>query len=212
MKNNITIICGHYGCGKTNFAINLAIEKAKLGEDVVLVDMDVVNPYFRACEYKDLLEENGISLISPSMSNTTLDTPSISAAVYSVFNNQGKTVIIDLGGDDVGATALGMFREKIEEYEMIYVINKNRIQSSSEEDALVLLREIEFATKLKATSVVNNTHLGVETTEKILLEALPFAQKFAEISGLRLLYSTAPSFCSVDGFKIIERLVKFPWE
>ena len=212
MKNKITIICGHYGCGKTNLCLNMAINSSKEGKDVVLVDLDIVNPYFRSCEYKELLQSNNIKLISPSMSDTTLDTPSLSPAVYSAFGDEGKTVFIDLGGDDAGATALAMFREKIDDYQMIYVINKNRMQSSNGQGALELLREIEKASHLNATAVVNNTHLGVETTKEVLLNAVLYAEDFAKKVNLPLLFSTAPSFCEVSGFKTVERYVKFPWE
>ncbi len=212
MENKITIICGHYGCGKTNLSLNLAINSAKCGEPTVLVDMDVVNPYFRSCEYKELLTENGVEMISPTMSDSTLDLPAISSAVYSVFRDEGKTVIIDLGGDDVGATALGMFKDNIKNYEMIYVINKNRLQSSESAGAIELLREIETATGLKATAIVNNSHMGTQTTKEILIESLLYAKVISDKLGLPLLYSTAPSFCELDGFVTVERYVKFVWE
>ncbi len=212
MKNSIKIICGHYGCGKTNLILNLATEESKLSNDVVLVDLDIVNPYFRSSDYEEILIENGIKLISPKSAGTTLDSPALSAEIFSCFAGENKKIFIDLGGDDVGARALSRFRQYIDDYEMIYVINKSRLQSQNEDFALELLREIESSCKLKATAIVNNTHLGVETTQSILIDSIEYANQFSKISGLPLLYSVAPDFMPTEGFKTIKRYVTFPWE
>ncbi len=214
----ITVICGHYGCGKTNLALNLALEAAQTGETVTLADLDVVNPYFRSSEYGPLLESHGIRLIAPVFAGTTLDTPTLSAALYSIFEDSAGRVWIDAGGDDVGATALGGLSAglKAAGYEMLYVINRYRVLSQTPEEAASLLREIESASRLKATALVNNSNLGVETRREALLEALPFAQETARLTGLPLLWSTAPDFVDLgadaDRFKTVRRLVRFPWE
>ena len=117
MKSSITVICGHYGCGKTNLVLNLAAEAAQRGRRSVVVDMDVVNPYFRSNEYRDLLEEAGVRLIVPVFGHagTSLDVPSVTgelavAAAEAYRDETGRTVVIvDAGGDDVGATALARF-------------------------------------------------------------------------------------------------------
>ena len=212
----ITILCGHYGCGKTNLALNLALEEAPC----TLADLDIVNPYFRSSEYEGLLAEHGVKVIKPVFAGTTLDTPTLSPALFSLFDEQAGRVLIDAGGDDAGVTALGGLSAQLREcgYEMLYVINRNRVLSQTPEDAAALLREIEAASRLKATGVVNNTHLGVQTDFTTLLEGLPFAQKTAELCDLPLLYSTAPDFAVPEGerlpqgFKRIRRLVKFVWE
>ncbi len=103
----ITVICGHYGCGKTNLALNLAVEAAATGRRSVIVDMDIVNPYFRSSEYRTFLERHGVQLIAPVFANTTLDTPVLPPEIYSIFNMENTDMFIDAGGDDVGATALG---------------------------------------------------------------------------------------------------------
>lgn len=213
MKNSLKIICGHYGVGKTNLALNLAIEEALKGEKVVLVDMDIVNPYFRSCEYLELLKSYGVELISPNLANTTLESSSLSAKIYSIFSDANKKFFIDLGGDDVGATALGIIREKITDYEMFYVINKNRFDSKSVEECLLLLKEIENVCRLKATAVINNTHLGVLSSEKDIDNSIEFANEFCKTAKLPLLYSTIPDFANENNkYKIIKRYVKFPWE
>lgn len=219
-KNRITVVCGHYGCGKTNLVLNLAIDSAAKGERVTVVDMDIVNPYFRSSEYGDLLKQYGIKLIAPVFAGTTLDTPTLPPDIYSVFEPESGRIYIDAGGDDVGATALGGLHDQMERagYEMLYVINRNRVLSQTPEEAVTLLREIEAASRLKATGVVNNTHLGVETDLETLLEGLPFANKTSELLQLPLLYSTAPDCARAEderlpeGFREIKRYVKFYWE
>jgi hypothetical protein len=216
----ITVICGHYGCGKTNLALNLALDEAAKGERVTVADLDIVNPYFRSSEYGGLLEEYGIRLIAPVFAGTTLDTPTLPPELYSLFEPSAGKVFIDAGGDDAGVTALGGLHELLEEagYQMLYVINRYRVLSQTPEEALALLREIETASRLKATGLVNNSHLGVETTLETLLGGLDFAHKTAELTGLPLLYSTAPDFALKpgeplpEGFRQIQRHVKFMWE
>lgn len=218
-KHRITVICGHYGCGKTNLALNLALETSKRGERVSLADLDVVNPYFRSSEYRELLKQGGVRLIAPVFAGTTLDTPTLPPELYSLFEPDSGTVFLDAGGDDAGVTALGWLHEQLVEsgYEMLYVINRYRALSQTPEEAAALLSEIEGASRLKATGIVNNSNLGLETTPEILLSALPFAQKTAELLGLPLLWSTAPDFAlsgqeTMEGFRRIKRYVKFYWE
>lgn len=218
--NRITVICGHYGCGKTNLTLNLALEAARQGGPVTVADLDVVNPYFRSSEYGALLERHGVRLIAPVFAGTTLDTPTLPPDVYSVFEPRAGRVFLDAGGDDAGVTALGGLHEQLAQsgYDMVYIINRYRVLSQTPEEAACLLREIEAASRLKATALVNNSHLGVETCRDTLTDALPFAQRTAELTGLPLLYSTAPDFAIKsgetlpEGFKLVKRYVKFYWE
>lgn len=219
MDNRITIICGHYGCGKTNLALNLALEAAGRGEAVTVVDLDIVNPYFRSSEYRGLLENSGVRLIAPVFAGTTLDTPTLPPEISSIFEDNAGKVFIDAGGDDAGATALGGLRQRLAAagYSMVYVINRYRALSQTPEEAAALLKEIEGACRLKATGLVNNSHLGVETQMGDVEKALPFAQKTAELTHLPLLFSTVPDFAAAggsvpEGFKPIKRLVTFAWE
>lgn len=214
----ITIVCGHYGCGKTNLALNLALEAAA-GGPAVLADLDVVNPYFRSCEYRSLLDAHHVRLIAPVFAGTTLDTPTLSPELFSIFAPGAGRVFIDAGGDDAGATALGGLHTQLVAagYEMLYVINRYRTLTQTPEEAAGLLGEIEAACRLRATGVVNNSHLGVETTPSCLADALPFARQTAELLGLPLLYSTAPDFAFQgrplpESFRMVRRLVRFPWE
>lgn len=214
----VTIICGHYGCGKTNLTLNLTLEAAEEGP-ATLVDMDVVNPYFRSSDYRGILKESGVGLIAPVFAGTTLDTPTLPPEIRSIFAPDAGRVFIDAGGDDAGATALGVLSAGLVEagYEMIYVINRYRVLSQTPEECAALLCEIESASRLKATGIVNNSHLGVETKMEHVLDALPFAQRTAELLHLPLLYSTVPDFAlegeeAPEGFKVVRRLVTFAWE
>ncbi len=213
---NFSIICGHYGCGKTNLSLNLALDASKRGEQVTLVDMDVVNPYFRSSEYGALLSDHGIRLISPSFANTTLDNPALSAEIYGIFDCSG-TVIIDAGGDDVGATALGRFAPKISrlEYDMLYVVNLYRPMVATPETAAAILREIEEKSRLKATGVINNSHLKEFTTAETIADSIPYAEKTAELLKLPLKFTTAPrgiaSALSQKSVYPIEVYVRTPW-
>lgn len=215
----ITIITGHYGCGKTNLALNLALQAAGKGAPVTLVDLDIVNPYFRSSEYRAPLESLGVRLITPVFAGTTLDTPTLSPELFRIFSPEAGQVIMDAGGDDAGVTALGCLSARLLEtgYAMLYVINRYRVLSQTPEEAQTLLEEIQAACRLKATGIVNNSHLGVETSLEDLLAALPFGENTARLTGLPLLYSTAPDFVlngapPPEGFRVVKRLVTFPWE
>ena len=164
----VTVVTGHYGVGKTNFALNLALDAAAAGYRATLADMDVVNPYFRSNEYRDLLEEAGVRLIAPVFGHagTSLDVPSVTgelavAAAEAYRDETGRTVVIvDAGGDDVGATALARFAPALAAgpYAMLYVVNAFRNLTQEPADAVAVLREIEAKSHLAATAVVGNSH------------------------------------------------------
>lgn len=187
------VITGHYGCGKTNLAVNLALDLAEEHDSVSLVDLDVVNPYFRSSDYTGLLESAGVRVIAPTFAGTTLDVPSLSSAVSSVFSGDG-IVLVDAGGDDVGATALGRFARDIGEidYDMLYVVNRYRNLTTTPAEAAALLVEIERASHLKATGVVNNSHLRDETTLGNVLDSLEYGREAAALIGLPLRFTTVP--------------------
>ena len=195
-KRRIKIICGHYGSGKTNVSVNLAMlyKKRYPEAKVALADIDTVNPYFRAADNARELSEMGITPIMPEFANTNVDIPSLPPELYSLFNKDSETIsFIDVGGDD-GAAALGMYSELIKEcgYEMIYVISKYSPLISDPEAAADLMRMIEEVSHLKCTAVVNNSSIGVETTVDDVLGSLDYAKKVSSLCGLPLLFT---SYC-----------------
>ncbi len=187
-KRKIYLITGHYGSGKTNFAVNLALSERKLGRTVTLVDLDIVNPYFRSADFASLLQEEGIGLVSPVYANTNLDIPALSGAVDAVFDNGGERVIIDVGGDDAGAIALGRYAPAIarHDYELLYVVNRCRYLTQTPEEALSVLRDIEAVSRLRPTGVVNCTNLGEETTRELVEQSADFAAQVAELADVPL--------------------------
>lgn len=184
---------GHYGVGKTNFSLNLALSFAEAGEEVTLVDLDIVNPYFRSSDHVNWLEEQGIALIAPTFAGTTVEAPVLPPEIYSAFNRQGR-VIFDIGGDDAGATALGVYSDQFEErpYDLLYLINENRNLTQEPEAALEVLYEIEEACRLKATGLVLNTHLQKETSCEMIAASADFALRISEASSLPIVTTSVP--------------------
>ena len=196
----ITVITGHYGCGKTNLSVNLALNAAKIWEKVTVVDLDLVNPYFRTADFKKLFEEKGINLIAPDFANTNLDVPSVQFDIELLAAGDG-CLIIDVGGDDAGAFALGRYAQAlnnhIDELEMLYVINQRRNLTETADEAVSLMYEIEAASRMKHTAVVNNTNLGCETTAEIIAQSKNFADEVSAKTGLPLAFTTCPEdLCS----------------
>lgn len=189
----VTLFAGHYGSGKTNIAVNYAEYLKNEGYDVVIADLDIVNPYFRTKDSIERLEENGIELISPEYANTNVDLPALPSEIYGVVQNRSRHAVLDIGGDDRGAYALGRFAPYILEendYEMIYVANFSRPLTRTAEDAIEVMREIELAGGIKFTAIVNNTNLGQETTIETVLNSSHEAQRLGELSGLPLLFTS----------------------
>lgn len=174
----IKIIVGHFGSGKTEVAVNLA---ANYGGSSVIVDMDTVNPYFRTADAKTQLEDMGVRVIVPQYANTNVDIPSLGSEIFSVFASDEENVIFDVGGDDDGAIALGMFNPHFTKhgYEMYFVINKSRPLTANADDTIELMRNIEAVSRLKVTGLINSTHLADETTAEIVLDGQKLAEEIS---------------------------------
>lgn len=200
---NFIVVSGHYGCGKTNLSLNLAFDHVKAGHKVTIVDMDLVNPYFRTSDYRDILEAKGIEVIAPVFGHTNLDIPSLPASMYSIFESR-DVVIVDVGGDDVGSTVLGRFKKKFDDvdYDMIYVVNCFRNMTSEPSEAVEILREIEQVSGLKANMIVNNSHLMYETDASVFSKGIDFAKKVSESTGLKLIASTVEK-SHLDAFEAL---------
>lgn len=182
----LTVITGHYGSGKTNISVNLALKAAKEGRKCTVVDLDIVNPYFRTADFGELFEKNGIVLKAPLYANSNLDIPAINISIKSILD-ESDCVIIDVGGDDEGAKALGRYAKVISECDdrdMLYVINKCRYLTKEPEEALELMKAIEDAGGITCTGIINNTNLGSETDNDILLGSLDYAEKVAKAAGV----------------------------
>ena len=190
----LTLFAGHYGSGKTNIAVNYALHLAAEGKKVCIADLDIVNPYFRTKDSAKVLQQAGVELISPQFANTNVDLPALPAESYRLVQDKSVYGIMDIGGDDRGAYALGRFVPSILEegnYRMIFVANSYRPLTRTPEEALEVMREIEVACGLRFTDIVNNANLGTETTPETLLDAVPYMEELSRISGLPIFAHTA---------------------
>ena len=189
----LTLFAGHYGSGKTNIAVNYALLLAKEGKKVCIADLDIVNPYFRTKDSAKVLADAGVELISPQFANTNVDLPALPAEAYRLVQDKSVYGIMDIGGDDRGAYALGRYVPGIlqeNDYRMVFVANCYRPLTRTPEDALEVMREIEAACGLPFTHIVNNSNLASETTPETLLDSLDYMAKLSQISGLPLLAHT----------------------
>ena len=190
----LTLFAGHYGSGKTNIAVNYALFLANLGKKVCIADLDIVNPYFRTKDSAEELAAAGIDLVSPQYANSNVDLPALPAESYRLVHDKSTYGIMDIGGDDRGAYALGRFTPFILEennYRMAFVANACRPLTRTPEDALEVMREIEQACGLQFTCIVNNTNLGTETLPDDILGSLDYIQKLCELTCLPLWMHTA---------------------
>lgn len=196
MLDLIYIITGHYGSGKTEVALNLAMSL----KNPIIIDLDIVNPFFRTKDAQEKLAGLGIKLISPEFANTNIDMPSLPSDIYSALQSEND-VVIDVGGDDDGAIALGQYNKYFQNlpYEMYFIINKRRPLTSNSEDVIKLLRDIEAVSRIKVTRLINNTNVKSETTVDDIKDGQRLVDEVSHITGIPV--------GAVSGMKgIIEKL------
>lgn len=181
------VVVGHYGSGKTEFALNLAFKLKEMGEKVTIVDLDIVNPYFRTKDAEKELTESGIDIIAPVYANTNVDVPALPPNIYAAFEKEGY-VIFDVGGDDDGATVLGRFKGQFDasEYDMLGVVNTKRPLTTTKEEIVESLSAIERVSRLKFTGIINNTNISVETTPEIVNSGTEICADAAKEMGTSL--------------------------
>ena len=186
----IHIVCGHYGSGKTEFAINLALKLKQQYNKVKIIDIDTVNPYFRTADAKGYLEEHGITAIIPEFANTNVDLPSLPPEIFSAFSDKESAVVFDVGGDDEGAIALGQYNRffREEDYAMYFIHNARRLLTSTLEESLAMMRDIEATSRLHFTSIVANTNLQGETTREIIEQGLFKTEELSKASNVPIQY------------------------
>ena len=198
----VTLFAGHYGSGKTNIALNYARMLRRTGGDVTVADLDIVNPYFRTKDSAAALKAEGIGLVVSDFANSNVDFPALPREIYSLVAPSApraprRFVVMDIGGDDRGALALGRYVPDIKaegDYEMLAVVNASRPLTRTAADTVEVLREIEAACQLPFAGIVNNTNLGQQTTAADVLASLPYADEVAARMGLpvRLTCAAAP--------------------
>ena len=190
----LTLFAGHYGSGKTNIAVNYSLLLAGEGKKVCIADLDIVNPYFRTKDSAEALTKAGVELISPQFANSNVDLPALPAESYRLVQDRSVYGIMDIGGDDRGAYALGRFTPAIrqeDDFRMVFVANCYRPLTRTPEEALEVMREIEAACGLTFTCIVNNSNLGPETTPETVLGSTGYIEALCKLSGLPLFATTA---------------------
>ncbi len=183
----LTLFAGHYGSGKTNIAVNYALHLREQGLPVTVADLDIVNPYFRTLDSEAVFKEHGIKLICSQFANSNVDAPAMPKEVYELIDSRSEYGVLDIGGDDRGALALGRYVPDIiaeDNYEMLFVINKARPLTRNAADTLEVADEILAACKLPFTGICNNTNLGPESTAEDVLASVSYAEEVSKALGI----------------------------
>ena len=216
MKSKIYITVGHYGSGKTEYSVNYALELRKTCEKVILVDLDIVNPYFRSNDAREFLESNGVTVIAPDYAGTNVDVPALPAEIIRIFNEEDAAIVIDVGGDDDGAIALGRYKPFFDkaDYEMSLVVNTRRPLSTTVDEIIEMKQNIEIASRLSVTNIIADTNISDETTKEIIEEGYQIIKEAAEKMDLPVKYAVSAidaDFCEEIKnklFKIERKLLK----
>jgi len=217
----INIFTGHFGSGKTEVALNYVFNLAAANKKTVIVDFDIVNPFFRTVDAKKKLEDSGIRLISSVYANTNVDVPAVPAEINSLFNQKEYKVVLDVGGDDLGAKALSAFKDDIvaDDYEMYMVINLKRIMTDSEDKIINMIDEIQESSRIKVTKLVNNTNLLHMSTGEEILEGQAVIESVSKKLGIPVGF-TAGLQNAITNVKdkinsdilYLNKHIKLPWD
>ena len=195
MSKKMYVLIGNYGSGKTELALNFAIRAAADGDRTELLDLDMVNTYFRLTEPGRLMRMKDIRVVSPNFTNSSVETLSLPAEVQSAFAMDWDTVVFDVGGDAVGSTALGRYHQDFEALEpgdlqVLNVVNIRRPLSGTVEKIIRLQEEMEAHSRLKITGMINNTNLAQMTTPEELRDGYEMIRQVSEKTGTPVLYTS----------------------
>lgn len=208
-EEKITIISGPYGSGKTNIAVNLAMDIAKNGDFCRIADLDIVNPYFRSADNAKMLEELGVQTLVPEFANTNVDIPALPKNYQLLFTGEGKSVA-DVGGDADGAAVLGLSHDDYVAagYKMYFVYNRYRYVTAEPKGAIEVMEGIMRASGLEFHGIINNSNLGEETTAETVINGIPYANEFAKMASLPLIMTTSPDWVDVPDTVKIKDITK----
>lgn len=191
----VYVLIGNYGSGKTELALNFAINAAAEGGRTELLDLDMVNTYFRLTEHGKMTEMKEIRLVSPNYACSGIETLSLPAEVASAFDMDWDTVVFDVGGDAVGSTALGRYHQDFIDLEpgsleVLNVVNIRRPLAGTAEKIIHLQEEMQIHSRLKITGMINNTNLAQMTTPAELRDGYEMIKQVSEITGVPVLYTS----------------------
>ena len=219
--NRITIFTGHFGSGKTEVSVNYAFAMARSGKKTAIVDLDIVNPFFRTADAKKLLEEKGIKVITPIYANTNVDVPSLPAEISTIFEDKSYHVVLDVGGDELGARVISRYNEDIinEDYVHYFVINTRRPMTRNPEEIEKMIAEIQASARLNVDKLVNNANLLSSSSPEVLEEASSIIKKVSEKLSIPigLICGMEEVLREYSGEPDVERLylnkyINLPWD
>lgn len=190
-RESVVAITGNYGSGKTEVAVNWALWLQREGFEITIVDLDIVNPYFRCREAQQQMREAGIRVIAPEGEMHHAELPIILPEIRGVIAKPQGITILDVGGDDVGARVLSGLSDAFPAHEMLQVVNQRRPFTDTVEGCLKIQSEIEAASRLRVTGLISNAHLMDETDESVIVEGAAFAQEVSSVKGQELRFVTA---------------------
>jgi len=216
----LTIVVGYMGSGKTEFSVNLALAMAGRGGDVTLADLDVVNPYFRSRERRELLAERGVTLIATSQACVDADLPSMPAELNGLLQNPARRGVLDIGGGAVGARVLARYRPMLKkgQVRVWLVVNACRPQTRDAAGAMASMEEIRNKMGLEVTGLVNNTHLCGDTEVEDILTGAEVAREVSRQTGIPVICHAVPEGLAEAVGELAEPVfpmklvMKKPWE
>ncbi|MEO0082445.1 MAG: cobalamin biosynthesis protein CbiA [candidate division WOR-3 bacterium] len=220
--SRVTVFCGGYGSGKTEVAVNFALALAAVGHRVRLADLDIVNLYFRSREVRDVLRAHGVEVLVPAEPLLRADTPVVPPEVKGAVEESGGFVVLDVGGDPVGARILAGMATSVTEtdYSNLFVVNSRRPFTDTAEKTTRLIAEIGRVSGVPVTATVVNSHLIDETTTATIQEGIELARAVEQGSGIGISFVTVEermlgSFDAAGcGYPVLvlSRLLLKPWE
>lgn len=219
--SNLKIITGHFGSGKTEYCVNLAMKLADLGEACSLLDLDIVNPYFRSRERADMLTAAGIHIVGGALGlkQDSADLPALPPEIYGLIDNTTDHVIFDVGGDPSGARVLSRFSDKISvrDYDMYAVVNANRPSTADAKSVISYIDAIEQSSRLKINGLINNTHMLRETELSDIERGMALCQSVSAERGIPIIHNVVPRYlkvqniqCKIDDIFILDELYMRP--
>jgi len=222
LKDELIIYVGSFGSGKTELAINQSIKTIKKKKKVVIVDLDIVNPYFRSREMREKLNELGIKIVAPPGKYAMADIPLISPEIKGVIQDSNRLLLLDVGGDDVGAKSLASFYPVLKDtgYQMNLVINPYRPFTKNSDEILVMLREIEISSRLKINGLISNPNLGSQTDLELITRGHKIVKDVSKKINLPVKYlaieQTIVEKIDKHQFEepifVLQRYMKLPWD
>lgn len=220
VKKRISIFTGHFGSGKSEVAVNYAIKLAESNKRVAIVDLDIVNPFFRTADVKSHLEDKGITVITPVFANTNVDVPALPPDINRVFEEKEFRVVFDVGGEDLGARVLSRYKEEIlaDEYEMYCVVNTKRPMTDTAIKIEEMIKSIEFSSNLKVSMLINNTNLLSDSTIELLHNGGKMIEEVSKklnipigiTSSLRNILEGKEMQFNTETL-LLDKLIKLPW-